>query len=108
MRQRRPLRTLKYAILLIYSLFCLIPFAWMISASLKPAGEVLRIPMEWIPSHVQWGNFPKALFDPRFAGYNLWNFGVNSIAVAVNYGGLNDWPLGVCGLWLCQVPLPLA
>src|SRR5258708_32888055 len=83
LRKHRPVRLLKYAILIVYSLFCLIPFAWMVSASLKPAGEVLKIPIEWIPSHVQWANFQQALFDPRLAGYSLWNFGVNSVSVAV-------------------------
>src|SRR5947208_14792215 len=83
MRQRRPIRILKYALLLVYSLFSLVPFIWMVSASLKPAGEVLKVPIEWIPSHFQWGNFPQALFEPRFSGYNLWAFGLNSIGVAV-------------------------
>lgn len=83
MRQTRSIRVLKYTLLVIYALFSLLPFAWMVSASLKPAGEVLRVPLEWVGSRLQWSNFPQALFEPRFAGYSLWNFGVNSIAVAV-------------------------
>src|SRR5215831_18409906 len=83
MYQRRPLRVLKYALLTVYSIFSLFPFAWMVSAALKPAGEVLRVPLEWIGSRLQWSNFSQALFEPRFVGYNLWNFAMNSIGVAV-------------------------
>lgn len=80
---RRTTRVFKYAVLVIYSLFSLVPFLWMISASLKPAGEVLRVPIEWIPSSLQWSNFYQALFEPRFAGYSLWDYMRNSVAVAV-------------------------
>jgi len=83
MRKRSWLRTFKYALLVVYSIFSLVPFVWMVSASLKPAGEVLRVPIEWIPSSFQWSNFHTALFEPRFAGYSLWDYMRNSIGVAV-------------------------
>jgi multiple sugar transport system permease protein len=82
MRKHNSLRIVKYALLIVYSIFILIPFVWMLSASLKPAGEVLRVPIEWIPSSVQWSNFHQALFEPRFAGYSLWDYMRNSIGVA--------------------------
>jgi ABC-type glycerol-3-phosphate transport system permease component len=80
---KRSVRIFKYGLLAIYSLFSLIPFLWMISASVKPASDVLKIPTEWIPSRFQFGNIPQALFETRFAGYSLWNFAVNSVEVAV-------------------------
>ncbi len=83
MHQHRLIRLLKYAVLIVYSVFSLLPFVWMVSASLKPAGEVLRVPIEWIPSSFQWSNFYEALFEPRFAGYSLWNYTLNSVAVAM-------------------------
>lgn len=83
MRYRLVARTLKYLALTGYAAFSLLPFVWMVSAALKPAGEVLKIPIEWIPSRFQWDNFRQALFEPRFAGYSLWNFMLNSVAVAV-------------------------
>jgi multiple sugar transport system permease protein len=82
MKKHKSLRAIKYLLLSVYSIFCLIPFVWMLSASLKPAGEVLRIPIEWIPSNFQWGNFQQALFEPRFAGFSLWDYMRNSIGVA--------------------------
>jgi multiple sugar transport system permease protein len=83
MRKHNSLRIVKYAFLVVYAIFSLIPFIWMVSASLKPAGEVLRVPIEWIPSSFQWSNFHQALFEPRFASYSLWDYMRNSIGVAV-------------------------
>jgi multiple sugar transport system permease protein len=83
MRKRSLHRTVKYVLLGVYAIFSLLPLVWMLSASLKPAGEVLRVPIEWIPSSFQWNNFHQALFEPRFAGYSLWDYMRNSIGVAV-------------------------
>jgi len=82
MRKHKFLRIVKYTLLVVYAVFSLVPFVWMVSASLKPAGEVLRVPIEWIPSSFQWSNFHQALFEPRFAGYSLWDYMRNSIGVA--------------------------
>jgi multiple sugar transport system permease protein len=82
MRKHKLLRIGKYTLLIAYAIFSLLPFVWMVSASLKPAGEVLRVPIEWIPSSLQWSNFHQALFEPRFAGYSLWDYLRNSIGVA--------------------------
>jgi multiple sugar transport system permease protein len=83
MRKHKFLHIGKYALLIVYAIFSLLPFVWMVSASLKPAGEVLRVPIEWIPSSLQWSNFHQALFEPRFAGFSLWDYMRNSIGVAV-------------------------
>jgi multiple sugar transport system permease protein len=83
MRKRRFSHAIKYAILTAYAVFSLLPFIWMFSASLKPAGEVLRVPIEWIPSSLQPQNYPQALFEPRFVGFTLAHFMGNSILVAV-------------------------
>ncbi len=82
MHPRRFGRVLKYAILILYSLFSVVPFLWMISASLKAPGEVLKVPVEWIPTSFQWDNYRQALFEPRFAGFSLWDYMLNSIGVA--------------------------
>lgn len=76
-------RALKYAILIVYSAFSLIPFVWMLSASVKPAGDVLKVPVQWIPVTFQPDNYRQALFEPRFAGYSLWNYMLNSLGVAL-------------------------
>lgn len=72
----------KYLVLILYSLFSLIPFLWMVSAALKRPQDVLTIPIRWIPPVWQPGNFLQALLEPRFAGFSLKDFLLNSIFVA--------------------------
>lgn len=79
----RALRLLKYLILITYSLFCFIPFLWMILAAFKRPQDVLTVPIKWIPPVWQPQNFIQALFEPRFAGFSLSTFMLNSIFVAV-------------------------
>ncbi|NEJ69856.1 ABC transporter permease subunit [Rhizobium phaseoli] len=58
-----------YAIVIAVTLIMLMPFAWMLSASLKLSRDVFAFPIEWIPSVPQWQNYvdiwtkiPLALF----------------------------------------------
>ncbi|MGV4797198.1 ABC transporter permease subunit [Rhizobium sp. F40D2] len=58
-----------YAIVIAVTLVMLMPFAWMLSASLKLSRDVFAFPIEWIPSQPQWQNYvdiwtkiPLALF----------------------------------------------
>jgi len=61
-RQSLQLRnTLIYVLLLLGAVAFLAPFAWMISTSLKPLNETMRLPPEWIPSHIQWHNYADAI-----------------------------------------------
>ncbi|MGE4585622.1 MAG: carbohydrate ABC transporter permease [Sphaerochaeta sp.] len=46
-----------YFLLLLCVLLMLIPFAWMLSASLKLDKDVFRFPIEWIPSQPRWENY---------------------------------------------------
>ena len=58
-----------YAIVIAVTLIMLMPFAWMLSASLKLSRDVFAFPIEWIPAEPQWQNYvdiwtkiPLALF----------------------------------------------
>jgi multiple sugar transport system permease protein len=42
-------KTLLWAFLIMVTLYCLFPFAWMLSTSLKTEAEAFRIPPTWIP-----------------------------------------------------------
>lgn len=60
---------LLYAIVITVTVVMLMPFAWMLSASLKLSRDVFAFPIEWIPSEPQWQNYvdiwtkiPLALF----------------------------------------------
>jgi multiple sugar transport system permease protein len=46
-----------YATVIVITAVMLMPFAWMLSASLKLSREVFVFPIEWIPSQPQWQNY---------------------------------------------------
>lgn len=48
-----------YAFLVIIAVLTLLPFVWMISASLKLDSQVFTVPIRWIPETFQWGNYAK-------------------------------------------------
>ena len=50
-------KILLYIVLIALSAFTLIPFVWMISASLKLDREVFAFPMKWIPETFHWENY---------------------------------------------------
>lgn len=96
---RRKPSPVRYLLLIVWAVFCLLPLAWMVSAALKPADEVLTVPIQWIPQTFQPQNFHEALFEPRFAGETfatfLWNstivaalasFGSIAVSLTVGYG----------------------
>ncbi len=46
-----------YALLLLGAAVMLLPFIWMLSASLKPGIEVFSFPIQWIPERIRWQNY---------------------------------------------------
>jgi len=48
---------LTYVLLIALAVVMLLPFIWMLSASLKLDKDVFRFPIEWIPSDPQWSNY---------------------------------------------------
>lgn len=50
-------RVITYTVLIILALLMLLPFLWMLSASLKLDKDVFRFPIEWIPSVPVWSNY---------------------------------------------------
>ena len=46
-----------YTVLILLSILTIIPFAWMLSASVKLNKDVFAWPMQWIPSNPQWQNY---------------------------------------------------
>ena len=60
---------LTYVVIAVVTLVMLLPFAWMLSASLKLSRDVFIFPIQWIPSEPRWQNYvdiwtkvPLALF----------------------------------------------
>lgn len=50
-------KILIYTMLIALTLLMLIPFVWMISASLQLSKDVFKYPFEWIPSKPVWKNY---------------------------------------------------
>lgn len=46
-----------YALAIGITIVMLLPFAWMLSASLKLNREVFEFPIQWIPPHPRWRNY---------------------------------------------------
>lgn len=62
-------RILIYLLLLAGSALFILPLVWMISSSLKTPGEIFVFPPKWIPSVLQWGNYPESLTVQPFGLY---------------------------------------
>ncbi len=69
-------QVLAFALLAFVAFLFIVPFAWMLSTSLKPAQEVFEY--DWIPSRFVWSNYKDALQSAPFGTYFK-----NSIIVAV-------------------------
>lgn len=50
-------KVMTYAALIILAVLMLLPFLWMVSASLKLDQDVFRVPIQWIPAEPRWSNF---------------------------------------------------
>ena len=50
-------KPLIYGLLLVIAFSMLIPFAWMLSSSLKLNRDVFAFPMRWIPENPRWKNY---------------------------------------------------
>jgi multiple sugar transport system permease protein len=52
-------KTIIYVLLTALAITMLMPFLWMVSASLKLDKDVFRFPIQWIPAEPQWNNYVK-------------------------------------------------
>lgn len=62
---------LTYTLLLLLAGFFLLPWAWMISTSLKNPAELMLSPPIWIPQPVRWDNYITAFTQAEFGNYIL-------------------------------------
>lgn len=54
---------LGYVLMIGVTAFVLLPFVWMVLASLKPNNEVFLVPVKWFPSVWHWDNYVKIWTD---------------------------------------------
>lgn len=73
--------TVKYAVLVIASIFTAFPFFWMIVSALKTKADIMNV-SGFLPSDPQWGNFISVIFDSPILHY-VWNSMLISLIVVV-------------------------
>lgn len=59
-------KVLVYTLLIVGAFFFMIPFAWMLSSSLKELSQIFLYPPKWIPNPIRWDNYAKALVKMNF------------------------------------------
>ncbi len=64
-----------WCLLAFLAIAFLAPLIWMISTSLKPLNETMSLPPRWIPSSIQWKNYPDAIA----AMGQFWKYAANSL-----------------------------
>ena len=60
-RYTKTVSTILYALLILCAIAMLLPFVWMLSASLKLDKDVFTFPIEWFPSNPRWENYLEIL-----------------------------------------------
>ncbi len=65
-------------LLLGFGLLFALPFFWMVSTSLKPLRETMKMPPVWLPIPPQWQNYPEAMA----AMGPFWLYAANSLVLA--------------------------
>jgi multiple sugar transport system permease protein len=82
-RRRKKAKHLGLHLLLITgSVVMLVPFAWMLSTSLKEPGDVFIYPPQWIPQPVQWENYQETVTVMPFGRFYL-NSAIQAVSVTV-------------------------
>ena len=55
--KQKIIRMIVYVLLVLCAAVMLLPFLWMLSASLKLDKDVFTFPVQWIPKHPRWANY---------------------------------------------------
>ncbi len=69
-------RVLLYIVLILIAVIMVVPFLWMLSTSLKPQYDAVKIPPVWIPDPPQWENYVKL-----FTEQPMFQFMLNTIKI---------------------------
>lgn len=67
--QRRLGHAAAYFLLTLGGIVMMVPFAWLISSSLKSPQDIFVIPPEWIPADPQWSNYKEVMSALPFPTY---------------------------------------
>ncbi|MGC9335574.1 MAG: carbohydrate ABC transporter permease, partial [Anaerolineae bacterium] len=79
-RKKRARHMGLHLLLIMGSVAMLLPFAWMLSTSLKEPGDVFIYPPQWIPQPVRWENYKETVTVMPFGRFYL-NSAIQAISV---------------------------
>ena len=79
-RKKRIKRLGLHLLLITGSVVMLVPFAWMLSTSLKEPADVFIYPPQWIPQPVQWENYRETVTVMPFGRFYL-NSAIQALSV---------------------------
>ncbi|MDO4297183.1 MAG: carbohydrate ABC transporter permease [Lachnospiraceae bacterium] len=83
MKKKNRKKLIAYLLLIVFSLMMLFPFYWMVRSSFMSKREIMTVPIQWLPSHVNLDNFRDAFARAPFARYFL-----NSVVIVlINMAG---------------------
>jgi len=99
--QERNVKFISYLLLILGSLFVMLPFFWMISTSLKKPGTEFSFPIQWIPRPFHWDNYPLAWTTLPF---NTWLVNTLVITLSTIIGHLLSSALVAFGFARIQFP----
>jgi ABC-type glycerol-3-phosphate transport system permease component len=60
-RSRLLTRVSAYVMLIALAALFTLPFAWLLSTSLKPPAQIFQFPPEWVPRPIMWNNYARAV-----------------------------------------------
>lgn len=66
---QRVSKILTYILLIIWALVILVPFVWLIGASLKTTQQYFASPIQWLPNPFVWNNYVEVFTVYHFATY---------------------------------------
>jgi multiple sugar transport system permease protein len=78
-------KTIAYLLLALFSIFVLVPFAFMLSTSLKTEEQLFVWPIKWLPDPVLWENYAQAFAElSKIApGLTFWRILSNTLFITL-------------------------
>ncbi|MEZ5862582.1 MAG: carbohydrate ABC transporter permease [Geminicoccaceae bacterium] len=65
-QRRMLLNAMSYGLLILAIVIVSLPILWMLTVSVRPNLEVMKIPPSWIPTHFTLASYGKILTNPRY------------------------------------------
>ncbi len=94
-------RILLYIVVTVVALGMILPFIWMLSASVKAETEVFNFPIQWIPEVFRFENYSEVWTRIPFLRYYL-----NTIIVAVSITGLQVLTCSMAAYAFSKIQFP--